>query len=105
MAKTERELAFIRDLAINESWTKRFTDAIDKHIDLKDAKNILYINAGTGDHCIAISDKAGDRAAIFATCENDELLKIAKDKSAAVKSDVDFSMTEFDDASFDAVIT
>lgn len=105
MAKTERELAFLRDLSINESWTKRFTDLIDKNLDLKKVEKILYVNAGTGDHCIAIDEKAGDRTAIFATCENDELLKIAKDKSAAVKSDIDFSMTEFDDGSFDAVIT
>jgi len=105
MAKTERELAFIRDLAINDSWTRRFTDLIDKHLDLKNVKNLLYVNAGTGDHCIAINEKAGDRTAIFATCENDELLKIAKDKGAAVKSDIDFSMIEFDDDSFDAVIS
>ncbi|PYS98479.1 MAG: hypothetical protein DMF63_15730 [Acidobacteria bacterium] len=104
MAKTERELAFIRDLAINESWTKRFTDLIDKHVDLKDVENVLYINAGTGDHCIAVSEKADDRIAIFATCENDELLKIAKDKGAAVKSDIDFSKLEFEDNSFEAVI-
>src|SRR5690349_16170400 len=105
MAKTERELAFMRDLSINETWTKRFTDLIDKHVDLKDAKNVLYVNAGTGDHCIAIAEKTDDSTAVFATCENDELLKIATDKGAAVKSDVDFSMIEFEDDSFDSVIT
>ena len=104
MAKTERELAFIRDLDINENWTKRFTDLIDKHIGFKDAENILYINAGTGDHCIAIREKIDEKVAIFATCENDELLKIARDKGAAVRSDVDFSRIDFEDAAFDAVI-
>lgn len=104
MAKTERELAFIRDLDINENWTKRFTDLIDKHIGFKDAENILYINAGTGDHCIAIREKIDEKVAIFATCENDELLKIARDKGAAVHSDVDFSRIDFEDAAFDAVI-
>jgi ubiquinone/menaquinone biosynthesis C-methylase UbiE len=104
MPKTERELAFMRDLDINESWTKRFTDLIDKHVGFKEAKNILYINAGTGDHCIAIREKTGDKTAMFATCENDELLKIARDKSAAVRSDVDFSQIEFEDDSFDAVV-
>lgn len=104
MPKTERELAFLRDLVINDVWTKRFTDILDKHIGLKDAENVLYINAGTGDHCIAIREKADDKTAVFATCENDELLKIAKDKGAAVKSDVDFSRIEFEDESFDAVI-
>ena len=104
MAKTERELAFIRDLDINENWTKRFTELIDKHIGFKDAENILYINAGTGDHCIEIREKVDEKVAIFATCENDELLKIARDKSAAVRSDVDFSRIDFEDDAFDAVI-
>lgn len=104
MAKTERELAFLRDLDINETWTRRFTEMIDKNIDLKDAKNILYINAGTGDHCIAIAEKADDETAVFATCENVELLNIARDKAAAVRSEVDFSEIEFEDDSFDAVI-
>ena len=104
MAKTERELAFVRDLDINESWTRRFTDLIDKHVGFKDAGNILYINAGTGDHCIAIREKTDDKTAMFATCENDELLKIARDKGAAVRAAVEFSDNEIDNDSFDAVV-
>jgi ubiquinone/menaquinone biosynthesis C-methylase UbiE len=105
MAKTERELAFIRDLYINESWTRRFTDLIDKHIGFKDAENILYINAGTGDHCIALREKIDANTALFATCENEEILKIARDKAAATRTDVDFSMLHFEDDSFEAVLT
>lgn len=104
MAKTERELAFVRDLDINESWTRRFTDLIDKHIGFKDAENILYINAGTGDHCIAIREKVGDKIKMFATCENDDLLSIARDKGAATKAAIEFSEGDFDDDSFDAVV-
>ena len=104
MAKTERELAFLRDFEITENWTNRFTDLFDKHVSFKKAKRILYINAGTGDHCIAIREKADEGAEMFATCENDELLSIARDKGAAVKADVDFSQDDFDDDSFDAVI-
>lgn len=104
MAKTERELAFLRDLDINENWTKRFTDLVDKTLELKDAENILYINAGTGDHCIAIREKTDEKTAMFATCENEELLRIARDKGAAMRAQVDFSDTDFEDESFDAVI-
>ncbi|MEO5859347.1 MAG: class I SAM-dependent methyltransferase [Pyrinomonadaceae bacterium] len=104
MAKTERELAFVRDLDINESWTRRFTDLIDKHVGFKDAENILYINAGTGDHCIAIREKTDEKKTIVATCENDELLKIARDKGAAVRAEIEFLDDEIDDDSFDAVI-
>ena len=104
MAKTERELAFLRDLDINENYTKRFTDLIDKHVDLKKAGNILYVNAGTGDHCIAIREKVGEKPAMFATCENGELLKIARDKGAAMRAEIDFTEIEFDEDSFDAVV-
>lgn len=104
MAKTERELAFVRDFDINESWTRRFTDLIDKHIGFKDAENILYINAGTGDHCIAIREKVDEKIKMFATCENDDLLNIARDKSAATSSAIEFSEGDFDDDSFDAVV-
>ena len=104
MAKTERELAFVRDLDINETWTKRFTDLLDKHVGFKKADKILYMNAGTGDHCIAVREKVNDKIEMFATCENDELLKIARDKSAAVRANVDFSDADLDDGSFDAVI-
>lgn len=104
MAKTERELAFLRDLDINENWTKRFTDLLDAHVAFKKAENILYINAGTGDHCIAIAEKTDEKTAVFATCDTDGLLKIARDKGAAVGSEVDFSRIEFEDDSFDAVV-
>ena len=104
MAKTERELAFVRDLDINETWTKRFTDLLDKHVGFKKAEKILYINAGTGDHCIAVREKVNETTEMFATCENDELLKIARDKGAATKSAIEFSEGDFDDDSFDAVI-
>lgn len=104
MAKTERELAFVRDLDINENWTKRFTDLLDAHVSFKKAENILYINAGTGDHCIAVAEKAGEQTAVFATCENDELLNIARDKGAAVRSKVDFSRIDFEDDAFHTVV-
>jgi len=104
MAKSERELAFLRDLEINESWTSRFTGLLDKHLGLKDSKKIAYLNAGTGDHCIAIREKLDDKTEVFASCENDELLNIARDKGAAVRSDVDFSTVNFEDDTFDAVI-
>lgn len=104
MAKTERELAFVRDLDINETWTKRFTDLLDKHVGFKKAEKILYINADTGDHCIAVREKVNDKTEMFATCENDELLKIARDKSAAMRANIDFPNGDLDDDSFDAVI-
>jgi ubiquinone/menaquinone biosynthesis C-methylase UbiE len=104
MAKTEKELAFLRDLYINDEWTKRFTDLVDKHMDLRDSENMLYINAGTGHHAMAVCERFGEKTDIFATCENVDMLAIAQDKAAAVRSPVDFSMIRFEDDAFDAVL-
>jgi ubiquinone/menaquinone biosynthesis C-methylase UbiE len=104
MPKTPKELAFLRDLYINGDWTRRFTDLVDKHVDLSGLKNLLYINAGTGDHCFTLQEKAGKKTAIFATCDDEYMLSIARDKATAVKSGVDFSMLRFEPDSFDAVI-
>ena len=105
MAKTEKELAFLRDLYINDEWTKRFTDLVDKNLKFSDKEeNFLYVNAGTGSHCFSLREKMDKNTAVFATCENEEILHIARDKAIAVKSDVDFSTMRFEDDSFDAVL-
>ncbi len=104
MAKTQKELAFLRDLYITEEWTKRFTDLVDKHLDLRDSDNMLYLNAGTGFHAMAVDERFGEKTDIFATCENEDILAIARDKAAAISSKVDFSTIRFEDDAFDAVL-
>jgi ubiquinone/menaquinone biosynthesis C-methylase UbiE len=104
MEKTQKELAFLRDLYVTPDWTRRFAELADNHLELDDAENVLYLNAGTGDHCFAIRDKVKDKTAVFARCENEDILSIARDKAIAVRSDVDFSTMTFEDDSFDAVI-
>lgn len=105
MAKTQKELAFLRDLYIQEEWTQRFTELADKYIDLSDSENLLYINAGTGTHALVLDEKYGQKIDIFASCENEDLLSIAGDKGLAVKAGVDFSCLRFEDDAFDAVIS
>ena len=104
MAKTQKELAFLRDLYIQDEWTRRFTDLVDKHMDLRDSENMLYINAGTGTHAMATEERFGEKTDIFASVENEDMLNIARDKAAAVSSGVDFSTIRFDDDAFDAVL-
>ena len=94
----------MRDLYINDEWTRRFTDLVDKHVGLAGAENLLYLNAGTGNHCFEIREKLNKKTAIFARCENEDVLSIARDKAAAVKADVDFSTIRFDDDAFDVVL-
>jgi len=104
MPKTQKELAYIRDLYVTPDWTRRFAELADKHLQFEGVENVLYINAGTGDHCFAIREKIDDKTAVFAVCENADVLAIAHDKAIAVRSDVDFSSVDHEDESFDAVI-
>jgi ubiquinone/menaquinone biosynthesis C-methylase UbiE len=103
-AKTQRELAFLRDLVVQDEWTRRFTDLADKYIDLADSENLLYINAGTGTHALVLDEKYRETLDIFASVENEDELNIALDKAAAVSSKVDFSQIRFEDDAFDAVL-
>ena len=103
MAKTQKELAYLREL-MHEEWTRRFTDLVDKHLDLTEAENALYMNAGTGTHAIALGEKFGEKTNVFAACENDHLLAIARDKAVALRSGVDLSTIQFSDDAFDAVV-
>lgn len=103
MAKTQKELAFLRDL-VADDWTRRFTELVDKHLDLSDSENLVYINAGTGGHALALDERFGENINIFASCEDDYMLNIARDKAAAVSSRVDFSSVVFEADAFDAVL-
>lgn len=104
MPKTERELAFLRDLYITEDFTRRFTELVDKHLSLASAENVLYLNAGTGTHCLALAEAAGSDTSITAKCENQELLNIVRDKAAALRAEINISTGDYNDDSFDMVI-
>ena len=105
MTKTQKELAFLREIDIDAGWTERFTDFADKNIKFTGKeKKFLYINAGTGNHALALREKINAETEVFATVENNHFLNIARDKAAAVKSKVEFSTRRFKDESFDAVL-
>jgi ubiquinone/menaquinone biosynthesis C-methylase UbiE len=102
--KTQKELAFLRDLYIDPEWTLRFTDLVDKYIGFSDERTILYINAGTGNHALALRKKINKDAEFFATSENEDILTIARDKAVAVQADIIFTTQNFEDEAFDAVL-
>lgn len=104
MAKTQRELAFLRDLYVQNEWTRRFTELADKHLDLSDSENLLYMNAGTGTHALTLDEKWGSKIDIFASVEDEDQLNIAQDKAATVSSKVEFSIIRFEDNAFDSVL-
>ncbi len=90
--KTEKELAFLRDLTIDGFWTERFTEIFDENFDFAGGEEkILYVNAGTGNHALALREKLDENAEISGVSENEELAIIANAKAKAVKAETYFS--------------
>ena len=90
MSKTEKELAFLRELIIESDWTQRFTEFFDKKFKFGKEEMILYVNAGAGNHAIALDEKLDDNTNIYAVSENAELRNIAQAKADAIKAEVRF---------------
>lgn len=102
MSEAQKEMAFLRDL-IGEEWTNHFTKIIDDNLEFSDDETILYVNAGTGNHTLALSEKLGEYSEIFGFCEDEELLKIAEAKAVALDSEVQFSC-HYPENKFDTVL-
>ena len=102
MSEVQKEMAFLRDL-IGEQWTDHFTKIIDENLEFSDDETILYVNAGTGNHTLALSEKLGEYSEIFGYCEDEELLKIAEAKAAALNLEVRFSCS-YPESKFDTVL-
>ena len=102
MDKTEKELAFLRDLYVETDWTERFTDLFDDNFKFSDEKKILYLNAGTGSHALALRKKLDDKIELSAVAETSELLSLARAKAEAVRGNVNF-ISDAPSDKFDAV--
>ena len=90
MSKSQKELAFLRNLYIESDWTKRFTDLFDENFKFSDEQKFLYINAGTGNHALALREKLDENSELWALPGDKELLSIAQAKAEAVKADISF---------------
>lgn len=103
MSKSQKELAFLRNLYVETDWTQRFTDFFDENFKFSDEQKFLYVNAGTGNHALALREKLDEDAELWAMPENPELLSIAKAKADAVKADISF-FSDFPSEKVDAVL-
>jgi ubiquinone/menaquinone biosynthesis C-methylase UbiE len=104
MSKTEKELAFLRDLYVETDWTERFTNLFDDNFKFSgDEEKILYVNAGAGNHALALREKLDDETEIFGVSETAELLTIARAKADAIQANADFSIV-YPAEKFDAVL-
>ncbi|GIU82892.1 MAG: hypothetical protein D6687_04775 [Acidobacteria bacterium] len=100
-----RELAFLHDLYVEQEWTQRFANLLDKHMVFSDDdEKILYVNAGTGGHVLALRERLNEKTKLFATCDDHHKLSIAQSKASVLKADVFFTTDKITDEKFNVVL-
>jgi ubiquinone/menaquinone biosynthesis C-methylase UbiE len=107
--KSAKELAYLHDLYVATDWSERFTRLVDENIKLPNDGQLLYVEAGTGNHVIELREKLDEKVALFATESDGERLNIAKAKAVATNSAIHFQNSfphelNFPDAAFGTVI-
>ena len=103
MNKTQKELAFLRDLYVAPDWTERFTKIFDENFKFAGEKTVLYVNAGTGNHAIELRRKLKEKVSLQSCGADEELNKIARAKADIVNAKIDFADDE-PRGKFDVVI-
>ena len=103
MSKTQKELAFLRDLYIGPDWTRRFTELFDKKFRFADDKEILYVNGGTGIHPLELFERLSIDSRLDAYSEDEESNILAQAKADIVGAKINFS-DEFPRQTYDLVI-
>lgn len=91
MGKTQKELAYLRDLYISGEWTERFTALADKHLKLPAKGRFLFFNADTGNYLVTLRDKLKKDVELICVFENEEIRKIAEAKADAMKVKINFA--------------
>lgn len=105
MTKSQKELAFLRDISITRDWTERFTNFADKNLKLPDEGKFLYFNSGTLSHALELREKLGKDVELTSISENADLQIIAEAKAKAIKAKIKFSeLDELKPETFDTVL-
>ncbi|HEX8491363.1 MAG TPA: class I SAM-dependent methyltransferase [Pyrinomonadaceae bacterium] len=107
--KSDKELAFLKELFVATDWGERFSALMDKHVQLPKRGQMLYVAAGTGGHAMAMQERAGDDVTLACVDESEECLELGRAKAAAVKAEPEFYRAQlealsFEDDQFDLVI-
>ena len=107
--KSDKELAFLHDLYIATDWGERFAELADEHIEPPKEGRVLYVEAGTGGHALALRESGGEKLTIVCADENEECLELARAKGAALHESITFQVESpqalsFVDNEFDLVL-
>ena len=96
--KTNKELAFLHELFVATDWGERFAELIDEHVELPKEGRALYVASGTGDHAVALAERAGHGLQFLCVDENEESLKLARLRAAALQLSTEFQQRRVDNA-------
>ena len=107
--KSDKELAFLKELYVATDWGERFAALMDEHVETPKKGRIIYVGAGTGGHAMALIERAGDDVAMVCVDESEECLELARAKAAVISAEPDFHRSQleslgFEDDQFDLVI-
>jgi ubiquinone/menaquinone biosynthesis C-methylase UbiE len=94
--KSNKELAFLKDLYVATDWGERFAAVIDEHVKLPEEGRILYVEAGTGGHAMALHESAEEGVGMLAVDESEECLELAQAKSVAMNIEPEFRKVRLD---------
>ncbi|MFN2576257.1 MAG: class I SAM-dependent methyltransferase [Pyrinomonadaceae bacterium] len=107
--KTQKELAFLHDLYISTGWVERFAELVDQHVPLPKEGRALYVEAGTGNHALALQGRAGRKLTIICADQNEESVELARAKAVALHEPTEFqhehvNALSFKDDQYDLVL-
>jgi ubiquinone/menaquinone biosynthesis C-methylase UbiE len=107
--KSDKELAFLHDLYIATDWGERFASLVDEHVELPREGRVLYLEAGTGSHALALRERGGAKLTIVCSDQNEECLELARAKALALHERAEFKREDsqalsFADEQFDLVL-
>jgi len=107
----DKELAYLHDLYVAPDWGERFAELIDEHVKLPKEGRALYVAAGTGEHALALQERAGRDVTLIGVDESEARLQIARVKAQAAKlgAQTEFRLTQlealdFEDDQFELVV-
>jgi ubiquinone/menaquinone biosynthesis C-methylase UbiE len=99
--KSEKELAFLKDLFIAPDWGERFAELIDEHVKLPEKGRALYLNCGTGGHALALQERGGHELKWLWVDESNQSLELAQAKAATTKAPAELQLNSLESLSLD----